>query len=714
MSIARRVEGITAVRRLLPTGAWTAVSVGDSVVPSTTIATLEVPTGPLRRVNCAQRLGCRPEALNSFLRVRVGSRVADGQVLASRIAFESPLTAESPCPGRVALVSTRLGFVYVRSTPPRSNTPVVIDLKREFQCSAPQARRALRVGVGQRVAQGHPVATQTLGYASRHVVSPVAGTVRAVSTDGSILTIEPEPTVDAILAGVAGRVTEIVAGKHMSIEVVGLRVPGVFGVGGPAWGTLRNEDELREPGRAQGAVVLMRRPPDASHLRELREAGAVAVVAPALDQSELVRFLGTEIRLGITPAESQAGLTIVSLRGFGSQDPAEEPEPYLPTLAGLEESLDQLQSRAGCPAYVDGRTQVRAGVRRPFIVVTAMRSGPAGAAGPEASARRESGERVPPAVEAEIRPAPAAGASRPSWVYPCCLCLTNDGYFRRFGEVPAPWPAPSLRDLPECFRGLVMPGAGLARQFENLARRAAAEAVVRLRESPAARPPHAASGVSGASHLLTIALLPAALRREERRRGLWEGRSELERECPAFLISDETPATVVRAVPAQEGRLFLVLLGRASGWTPYHLQLLGRSDVGLVMATLDRDGQVHRVGNGFRALKALGLVASFLEAPVGRLMAPTLAAEEGRSVLRIARAEAEAVAAALAEFWPEVAEIAEAAGGFGDSVESLYAHFADAVLVAGRKAGLFPAPVMPRDIHELADIEGSVSGTRLG
>jgi len=224
---------------------------------------------------------------------------------------------------------------------------------------------------------------------------------------------------------------------------------------------------------------------------------------------------------------------------------------------------------------------------------------------------------------------------------------------------------------------------------------------------------------------LTAVCLPLALRKDEARRDLWSRRSPQEQQCPAFVLTPASPATVARYVPTPGAMAFLVLLGRAFGWEPGHVELLARNDVAMVMETLDDRGRVSSLGTGaFRVLKALRLVTSFLDQPVGRLVTTVLTPARADDVLRVAWANAQIVSEVLGPRWTRItalvdellAEFTDAAtwhGGFGDLLEGFYACLVDAVLIEGRKTGCFPEAVRPAPVEEAQELGGRPPGLRL-
>jgi len=420
------------------------------------------------------------------------------------------------------------------------------------------------------------------------------------------------------------------------------------------------------------------------------------------------------------------------LTGHREGDPATEAPP-------ASRAWDTLVRSLGRYVYVNGRTQIRAGVCRPEIVVLSpdatISPAPAGAgeAPPAGDAGRPPAEPHQPPEEARAartgspQDADASGSSSSapdSWVYVCCKPLTPDGYLLRFGHSPVPRPErPEALDLPGPFAGLPVLEGEVAEGFAELAREVAAEAAERIARLTDDLPP---TGRTAAA-LLTAVCVPLALRRDEARRDLWGRRSPQQQHCPGFVLTPASPATVARYAPTAGGNGFLVLLGRAYGWESEHLELLARNDVAMVMETLDDRGRVSSLGlSAFQVLKALKLVRSFLDQPVGRLAAAVVEPAQAAEVVSRAWANAEDVAEAMGPHWKRLttlvddfcvapaASAAEGGGtGSGDLLEGFYACLTDAVLLEGQKARCFPQAVEPARVEVALLIGGPPPGLRL-
>lgn len=103
--------------RLLPTPGAILVSVGDYVDPADVVAETEIP-GSIRVLDAAKTLQVEPEKVSEYLRVNIGEKVSEGQVLAERGRLLWRRSLVSPTSGTLSLLNER-GYLLIRGSPKR-------------------------------------------------------------------------------------------------------------------------------------------------------------------------------------------------------------------------------------------------------------------------------------------------------------------------------------------------------------------------------------------------------------------------------------------------------------------------------------------------------------------------------------------------------------------------------------------------------------------
>jgi hypothetical protein len=232
------------------------------------------------------------------------------------------------------------------------------------------------------------------------VASPLTGTIESVSpVTGQVLLRHPPRPIE-LRAFLDGTVVEVLPRQGAALETTAALIQGIFGVGGETWGTLRTAvagpeahltpDRLR-PDDA-GKVVVGGAFVDLPALERARSLGVRAVIAGGIHDADLRQLLGYDLGVAVTGSE-RLGLTLILTEGFGA----------IP-MAGRTFAL--LASLEGRRASVSGATQIRAGVKRPEIIV------------PD------------PAAPADAAPAAPRGLQRGDAVR-----VIRDPYFGQIGQV---------------------------------------------------------------------------------------------------------------------------------------------------------------------------------------------------------------------------------------------------------------------------------------
>jgi hypothetical protein len=147
------------------------------------------------------------------------------------------------------------------------------------------------------------------------------------------------------------------------IETEGAFVQGIFGVGGERQGVVRvradspdqdlTADRIDES--CKGAVVVGGRQITPDAIRKATQVGAAALVAGCVVDRQLIDFVGHDIGVAITGQE-EVPLTLIITEGFGS-------------IPMAQRTFDLIKALEGKSASVNGRTQIRAGVIRPEVIV---------------------------------------------------------------------------------------------------------------------------------------------------------------------------------------------------------------------------------------------------------------------------------------------------------------------------------------------------------
>ena len=241
----------------------------------------------------------------------------------------------------------------------------VVNVMSLLGCQPHEVKQFMVKPIGDHVEKGELLAMRAafFGLFKTRIESPMSGTIESVSDVSGQVVMRGAPVPVDVKAYIDGKVVEADEGEHVTVEVTGSFIQGIFGVGGETYGKIvvasetPNDilDENSFTEEMKGCVVVGGSLITYDGLQKAIKVGANAVVVGGFDDADLKKFLGFDLGVAITGHE-ELGLTLVLTEGFGQIPMADK------TFALLKEC-------EGKNASVNGATQIRAGVMRPEIIV---------------------------------------------------------------------------------------------------------------------------------------------------------------------------------------------------------------------------------------------------------------------------------------------------------------------------------------------------------
>ncbi len=201
------------------------------------------------------------------------------------------------------------------------------------------------------------------GLFKSKVLSPIDGTVENISSiTGQVLLRQPPMPVQ-ISAFIDGVVSKVYPQEGVQIETKAAYVQGIFGIGGEVVGELKvavsspdqvlTADDISPD--CKGKVIVGGKMVEYEAIRKAISLQVKGIAVGGIDDHDLRKFLGYDIGVAITGHEEK-GLTLVITEGFGPIKMAEETFALLKEFEGYKTSIH-------------GKTQIRAGVMRPEIII---------------------------------------------------------------------------------------------------------------------------------------------------------------------------------------------------------------------------------------------------------------------------------------------------------------------------------------------------------
>jgi transcription antitermination factor NusG len=219
--------------------------------------------------------------------------------------------------------------------------------------------------VGNHVAKDEVIARRkTMGFITKTSQSPVNGVIEKVTIPQGrhprdcLVHIRLPSRTTSLNAYIPGRVTEILENEGAVIETPATYIQGIFGIGPETQGelTILTPEEAKEkPTLNQaGKILVVEGTVDENFMKEAARIGIKAVILGSISDKTLEDFLGGKPDV-VTGGEDLSPTLIVT-EGFGQ-------------IRMLQKSFNLMRRHEGEMAFVNGATQMRAGVIRPEIII---------------------------------------------------------------------------------------------------------------------------------------------------------------------------------------------------------------------------------------------------------------------------------------------------------------------------------------------------------
>jgi len=239
------------------------------------------------------------------------------------------------------------------------------NLSNKLGVPADQVKHYVKVEEGNNITKGDIIAQTNgfLGLFKTTVKSPLTGEIENISKiTGQMLLREPRIPVQ-IKAFIDGIVVDVIPEEGVVIENRSAYVQGIFGIGGETYGKIKvmiddptkriKEDDLDES--CKGKICVCGSMVDYKTIKKAQELEVSALITGGIDDNDLKKLLGYNIGVAITGHEN-IGITIICTEGFGEIKMADNTFSLLKEFDGKEASCH-------------GKTQIRAGVMRPEIII---------------------------------------------------------------------------------------------------------------------------------------------------------------------------------------------------------------------------------------------------------------------------------------------------------------------------------------------------------
>ncbi|HHS50799.1 MAG TPA: hypothetical protein ENN07_06755 [candidate division Zixibacteria bacterium] len=351
--------GEYSIDRKLPYDGDILAKVGDSVEPWDTIG--ENRFGPPRLyILDINRLAgyekpLSEEDIAEGILVAEGESVKIGQRIfaATEGIFGSKIYFSSPVRGMIEKIEPS-GLIIMREIQDYDGRPHTVHVAKLMHIKPSHVAGHLRYRLGDFVEAGQMIA----GDLRNNIIikAPSTGTIKNIDQKSGKVTIQYDIEPVELKAFVRGVVTAVEPKRSVTILATAGKIYGKIGFGGEAAGEIliaENISSLKP--ELEGKIIASMKPIDLDFLRRCAEIAVAGIIAPSIPSVDWRKFCGRELGLAHTGDEALP-FPVIFTSGFGEYE-----------VSGQVRGV--IESSAGRLASISGRTQIRAGVIRPAVLI---------------------------------------------------------------------------------------------------------------------------------------------------------------------------------------------------------------------------------------------------------------------------------------------------------------------------------------------------------
>jgi hypothetical protein len=242
-----------------------------------------------------------------------------------------------------------------------------LNIANKLGITPAQVEQYIKVKEGDQITQGQILAEDNgflgLGFFKSSIRSPIDGEIESISqVTGQCMLRKPRIPVQ-VKAFIDGIIVDVREDEGVVIENKSAYIQGIFGVCGEVTGQIKIlvkeptqnlTPDLITPDCKDKLIVGGSLTPMES-IKKAIEVGVKGIITGGVDDQDIKKLLGYDIGVAITGHEN-LGVTILCTEGFGP-------------IKMADKTFALLKKFEGWTASMHGKTQIRAGVIRPEIII---------------------------------------------------------------------------------------------------------------------------------------------------------------------------------------------------------------------------------------------------------------------------------------------------------------------------------------------------------
>ncbi len=285
--------------------------------------------------------------------IEIGDRTFIQELQFQHFYFDAPVR------GRVEKINLDSGTIIMREIQDYSTKPKKINVAKKLNVLPKQIKAYMKKGVGDFVYAGDSLASRILDKRTTLpgiVSSPTTGKIKEVNLETGIVTVQYDKDPYQLRAGIKGKVERVEEGIAAIISYNGLTLKGIIGFGTEASGKLKLIEKPSELDNChEDEILVFTQKIDIEILTKATKKKIKGIITPSINSVDLVQFIGKEIGVALTGNED-IPFPLILTEGFGNFKMNSD---YFKTLS----------ENNGKHIYINGHTQIRAGVTRPKMII---------------------------------------------------------------------------------------------------------------------------------------------------------------------------------------------------------------------------------------------------------------------------------------------------------------------------------------------------------
>lgn len=358
-------EGTMQITRELPYKGDILVQEGEEVTPETVIGENKYDPPRIYVLSFFDKthLKLDPENFAKSLLVKekeeinIGQKIVQLQQETLIDKISGPDYFASPVRGRIESIQTDSGIIILREIQDYSTKPQHIPVATRLDINPRHLPSYMKHTTGDFVYAGDVIAKKWADkkIPPKIVHAPITGWIKKVDRKTGKVTIQYDKEPYKMKSMVYGSISAITPNFNAVIEISGSKLQGILGIGKESAGIIHfsEADEVKED-----AIVIISGKLTKPVLDEAKQIGVRGIVTASIDYYDLIGYMGSQLGVAITGTED-VPFPIIITEGFGNYRMNEEYAAFL-------------RQQHGQWGYLNAHTQIRAGVKRPELLVMSI------------------------------------------------------------------------------------------------------------------------------------------------------------------------------------------------------------------------------------------------------------------------------------------------------------------------------------------------------